>query len=82
MMSRELQAAPWLTRKPNYPNPAFQNATHRDLYWGAKIVMSFTDEITDQVVHEARYSRREDASTWRASCASAATRSGASGLRR
>ena len=47
--------------KPNYPNPAFQNATHRDLYWGAKIVMSFTDEIIDQLVHEARYSKREDA---------------------
>jgi hypothetical protein len=47
--------------KPNYPNPAFQNATHRDLYWGAKIVMSFTDEIIDQLVHEARYSRHEDA---------------------
>ena len=47
--------------KPNYPNPAFQNATHRDLYWGAKIVMSFNDEMIDQLVHEARYSRREDA---------------------
>jgi hypothetical protein len=47
--------------KPNYPNPAFQNATHRDLYWGAKIVMSFTDEIIDQLVQEAHYSRREDA---------------------
>lgn len=29
--------------KPNYPNPAFENATSLDVYWAAKIVMSFTD---------------------------------------
>ncbi len=46
--------------KPNFPNPAYQNATDRDLYWGAKIVMSFTDEIIDLIVAEARYSRPED----------------------
>ncbi len=27
--------------KPNYPNPAFQNLTTRDGYWGAKLVASF-----------------------------------------
>ena len=32
--------------KPEYPNPAFLNATDEDSYWAAKIVMSFTsDEI-------------------------------------
>ena len=46
--------------KPNFPNPAYQNATDRDLYWGAKIVMSFTDGIIDQLVHEAHYSQPED----------------------
>ena len=30
--------------KPNYPNPAFENTTSLDAYWGTKIVMSFTDE--------------------------------------
>ncbi len=49
------------TWKPNFPNPAFQNATDRDHYWGAKIVMSFTDPIIDQLVAQARYSRTEDA---------------------
>jgi hypothetical protein len=34
------------TWKPEYPNPAFLNATDEDTYWAAKIVMSFTaDEI-------------------------------------
>jgi hypothetical protein len=47
--------------KPNFPNPAFQNATDRDNYWGAKIVMAFTDEIIDQIVSDAKYSRPEDA---------------------
>ena len=28
---------------PNYPNPAFQQCTNRDGYWGAKIVMAFGD---------------------------------------
>jgi len=29
---------------PTYPNPAFENMTLRDAYWGTKIVASFTDE--------------------------------------
>ena len=29
---------------PTYPNPAFQRCTNRDGYWGAKIVMSFSNE--------------------------------------
>jgi hypothetical protein len=27
-----------------FPNPAFENMTLQDGYWGAKLVMSFTDE--------------------------------------
>ncbi|MEE8576949.1 MAG: hypothetical protein V3T31_06810, partial [candidate division Zixibacteria bacterium] len=29
---------------PIQPNPAFDNMTNRDAYWGAKIVMSWTDD--------------------------------------
>jgi len=38
------------------PNPAFENMTRRDAYWGAKIVTSFTDEQITAAVEEARYS--------------------------
>ena len=41
--------------KPNFPNPAFDNMTDRDGYWGAKLVMSFTDEQLRTVVAEAKY---------------------------
>ncbi|MCH9025352.1 MAG: hypothetical protein IH931_08470, partial [candidate division Zixibacteria bacterium] len=40
--------------KPITPNPAFENLTHRDGYWGAKIVMSFTDEDIRAIVAEAQ----------------------------
>ena len=42
--------------KPNYPNPAFENCTNRDGYWGAKLVMSFTDEQLAVLVKEGQYS--------------------------
>jgi hypothetical protein len=42
--------------KPNYPNPAFENCTHRDGYWGAKLVMSFTDEQLAAIVKQGQYS--------------------------
>ena len=29
---------------PTHPNPAFENMTLRDAFWGAKIVMNFSDE--------------------------------------
>lgn len=29
---------------PTYPNPAFERCTPRDGYWGAKILLSFSDE--------------------------------------
>lgn len=41
---------------PTYPNPAFEYATLRDAFWGAKIVMSFTDEEIRAIVEEARLS--------------------------
>ena len=42
------------------PNPAFQKATELDGFWGAKIVMSFTDEQIRAVVETGEYSNRED----------------------
>ncbi|MCB9067800.1 MAG: hypothetical protein H6629_08345 [Calditrichae bacterium] len=43
------------------PNPAFGNATNRDSYWGAKIVMSFTDEQIRSAVAQGQYSNPEAA---------------------
>jgi hypothetical protein len=37
--------------KPEYPNPAFRSALPDDLYWAAKIVMSFTDDDVRAIVH-------------------------------
>lgn len=42
--------------KPNMPNPAFDNMTDRDGYWGAKLVMSFTDPQLFAAVEAGRYS--------------------------
>ena len=47
--------------KPIVPNPAFENATDRDLFWGAKQVMSFTDEQLKAAVAEGQYSDPEAA---------------------
>lgn len=41
---------------PTYPNPAFERCTGRDGYWGAKIVMSFTDEDIATCVSAGQYS--------------------------
>ena len=41
---------------PTYPNPAFQRRTNRDGYWGAKIVMSFSDEEIAAMVKTGRLS--------------------------
>lgn len=38
------------------PNPAFINATNLDCYWGAKLVMSFTDEQIRAAVEQGQYS--------------------------
>jgi len=44
---------------PIYPNPAFENMTDRDAYWGAKIVMSFTDFHIMALVKAGQFSDRE-----------------------
>ena len=41
---------------PSYPNPAFERCTSRDGYWGAKIIMSFSDEEIAAMVETGRYS--------------------------
>jgi len=45
--------------RPNYPNPAFDNCTNLDGFWGAKLVMSFTDEQLEAIVKEGQYSNPE-----------------------
>jgi hypothetical protein len=49
--------------RPNYPNPAFDNCTNLDGYWGAKLVMSFTDEQLEKIVEQGQYSN-PDASAY------------------
>jgi hypothetical protein len=44
---------------PTYPNPAFEKMTLRDAYWGAKIVMSFSDEDLRAIVETAQISNPE-----------------------
>ncbi|MEE9168453.1 MAG: hypothetical protein V3U73_01735 [bacterium] len=43
------------------PNPAFELMTDEDAFWGAKIVMSFTDEQLKAAVDQGRYSDPEAA---------------------
>jgi hypothetical protein len=47
--------------RPNLPNPAFNNASPADAYWGAKIVMSFTDQQLAGAVDAGQYSDPADA---------------------
>lgn len=49
--------------KPNWPNRAFQLATDRDGYWGAKLVGSFSDEQIRAAVDAGRLSTRPAADT-------------------
>ncbi len=42
-----------------YPNPASENITYRDAYWGSKIVMAFTDEDIESIVKTGRLSDPE-----------------------
>src|ERR1700733_15217712 len=44
------------TWKPNYPNPAFLEMTPQDAYWGAKRVMSFSNEDIRSIVEEGQFS--------------------------
>jgi hypothetical protein len=48
-----------LTWKPNYPNPAFLEMTPQDAYWGAKRVMSFSNEDIRAIVEESQFSDSE-----------------------
>ena len=45
-----------LTWKPNYPNPAFLEMTLQDAYWGAKRVMSFSNEDIHAIVEQGQFS--------------------------
>ena len=47
--------------EPLIPNPAFERCTDRDGYWGAKLVMSFTDEQIEAAVAAGQYSDPEAA---------------------
>jgi hypothetical protein len=44
---------------PTYPNPAFEKMTRRDAFWGAKMVMSFSDEDLRAIVETGRLSNPE-----------------------
>jgi hypothetical protein len=43
----------------SYPNPAHEKMTRRDAYWGAKIVMSFSDAAIRRIVETGRISNPE-----------------------
>jgi hypothetical protein len=45
--------------KPNYPNLAFEEADASDAYWGAKIVIRFTNEHIRALAEAGKYSREE-----------------------
>ncbi len=47
------EAVSWV---PTYPNPAFERCTPTDGYWGAKTVMSFSDEDLAAAVRTGRLS--------------------------
>ncbi len=42
--------------RPDYPNPAFDARTERDIRWGARIVAGFTDDHIRAAVDAAKYS--------------------------
>ncbi len=42
--------------RPDYPNPAFDDRTTRDVRWGARIVAGFDDDMIRAAVASARYS--------------------------
>ncbi len=45
--------------KPGYPIPPFENMTHRDAFWGAKLVMAFRDDDLEALVDAAYFTRPE-----------------------
>lgn len=42
-----------------YPNPAFENMTERDAYWGAKIVMAFSEDHIKALAKTGQYANSE-----------------------
>ena len=42
-----------------YPNPAFEKMTLRDAFWGAKIVMGFSDDDLETIVETGKLSNPE-----------------------
>ncbi len=46
----------WVT---SYPNPAFEKLTLRDAFWGAKLVMSFSEEEIRAIVDEGQITNPE-----------------------
>ncbi len=42
--------------RPDYPNPAFDEKTHRDIVWGARIVAGFSDDQIRAAVDRAHFS--------------------------
>jgi hypothetical protein len=45
--------------KPEYPNPAFDNARPEDLFWGARAVTAFSDETIFEVTKTAEFTDPE-----------------------
>jgi hypothetical protein len=54
--ARYFEPAEW---KPEYPNPAFDNATNEDAYWAARMVMAFTSEEIRAIVKTGKISDPE-----------------------
>jgi hypothetical protein len=50
--SEKFDPAGW---RPDYPNPAFDDRTDRDIRWGATIVAGFTDDHIRAAVNAAHY---------------------------
>ena len=42
--------------RPDYPNPAFDERTPRDIRWGARIVAGLPDDLIRAAVERGRYS--------------------------
>jgi hypothetical protein len=51
--SKEFDPSGW---RPDYPNPAFDGRTTRDIRWGARIVAGFSDEMIRAAVAAGQYS--------------------------
>ena len=51
--SKEFDPSGW---RPDFPNPAFDERTERDIRWGARIVAGFSDEMIRTAVAAAQYS--------------------------